>query len=264
MALFYETDMLSVYNDDILDVDLDYEFADLIVTSPPYNLDIAYESYGDELPYEEYMRFTSKWLERSYGWAKPDCRMCLNIPLDTNKGGQRSFYADVVCTAKLLGWNYQSTIVWNEQNISRRTAWGSWMSASAPYVIAPVEMIALFYKDTWKKENKKNRFTDIAREQFLEWTNGVWTFNGESAKRVGHPAPFPIELPFRCIKMFSFVGDTVLDPFLGSGTTILACNRAGRRGVGVDVDLGYCELARDRLLQSGVNQLEIDMLMPQS
>jgi site-specific DNA-methyltransferase (adenine-specific) len=84
----------------------------------------------------------------------------------------------------------------------------------------------------------------------MQWTNGVWTFKGESKKRVGHPAPFPIELPRRCIKLFSFVGDTVLDPFAGSGTTLLACRQTHRRGIGIEMDRGYCKLAAERLTAS--------------
>jgi site-specific DNA-methyltransferase (adenine-specific) len=82
----------------------------------------------------------------------------------------------------------------------------------------------------------------------MGWTNGVWTFNGESKKRIGHPAPFPIELPRRCIKLFSYTSDTVLDPFLGSGSTLLACMAEKRKGIGVDIDKQYCVLAKGRLL----------------
>ena len=83
----------------------------------------------------------------------------------------------------------------------------------------------------------------------MEWTNGVWNFNGESKKRVGHPAPFPVELPRRCIKLFSFVGDTILDPFLGSGSTLIACVQNKRKGIGIEIDAGYCEIAKKRLLK---------------
>jgi site-specific DNA-methyltransferase (adenine-specific) len=217
---------------------------DLIVTSPPYNLDMAYSQYKDEVTYEDYLCWTFRWIGRASRVLKEDGRMCLNIPLDTNKGGMRPFYADVVHEA-ICDFQYQSTIVWNEQNISRRTAWGSWMSASAPYVIAPVEMIVVLYKSQWKKLARGA--SDITREEFLEWTNGVWTFPGESAKRIGHPAPFPLELPRRCIKLFSYVGDVVCDPFMGSGTTLVAARELDREAVGVDVSEEYCNLARRRL-----------------
>jgi site-specific DNA-methyltransferase (adenine-specific) len=166
--------------------------------------------------------------------------------LTTNKGGQQSVCADITTIAKSVGWKYHSTIIWNEQNISRRTAWGSWLSASAPFVIAPVEVIVVLYKDVWKKTSGSG-VSDATRGEFMGWTNGVWSFNGESKKRVGHPAPFPVELPRRCIKLFSFVGDTVLDPFLGSGTTLLACFNTKRRGIGLEIGRGYCQLAVDRL-----------------
>jgi len=100
------------------------------------------------------------------------------------------------------------------------------------------------YKERWSKINKEK--SDIVRGEFIQWTNGVWTFNGESRK-IGHPAPFPIELPKRCIKLFSFVGDMVFDPFLGSGTTLLACQQTARRGIGIEVDKEYCRLAVERL-----------------
>ena len=222
---------------------------DLIVTSPPYGVDIRYATYDDAIPYDKYLNFTEKWLAKLLELAKPDGRLCLNIPLDKNRGGQQSTYADVTGLAKKVGWKYHSTVVWNEQNISRRTAWGSWMSASAPYVIAPVEMIVILYNEKWARVTKGK--SDISRNEFMEWTNGVWTFGGETRK-VGHPAPFPVELPKRCIKLFSYVGDTILDPFLGSGSTLIACLQSGRIGIGVDISEKYCELAVQRLSKYGL------------
>jgi site-specific DNA-methyltransferase (adenine-specific) len=221
---------------------------DLIVTSPPYNVEIQYASHDDKLLYKEYLEFSRKWLRKCHQWLKPDGRLCLNIPLDKNKGGQQSVGADLTTIAKRIGYRYHATIIWNEGNISRRTAWGSWMSASAPYVIAPVELIVVFCKKDWKKV-RTGAESDITRNEFMEWTNGLWTFSGESKKRVGHPAPYPVELPRRCIKLFSFVGDTVLDPFLGSGTTLVAASRNDRCAIGIEIDEGYCRVARDRLIK---------------
>jgi site-specific DNA-methyltransferase (adenine-specific) len=218
---------------------------DLIVTSPPYNVSIPYTSVRDDISYTEYLDFTRRWLEKAFSMMKPDGRMCLNIPLDKNLGGQQSVYADILGLAKERGWHYHATVIWNEQNISRRTAWGSWLSASAPYVIAPVETIAILYRENWKKLAPGT--SDITRDEFIAWTNGMWTFSGEKRRRANHPAPFPLELPTRCIKLFTYVGDTVLDPFMGSGTTLLACRNLGRRGIGVDIDPAYCEVAKKRL-----------------
>lgn len=221
------------------------ETVDLLITSPPYNVDIKYNSHKDTLTHSQYLEFSKKWLKKAYSLMKDDGRMCLNIPLDKNKGGQQSVYSDILQIAKMIGWKYHSTIIWNEGNISRRTAWGSWKSASAPYVIAPVEVIVILFKKDWKKLNKGE--STITRDEFIEWTNGVWTFSGESKKRIGHPAPYPIELPKRCIKLFSYKDDVVLDPFLGSGTTLLASIEEKRKGIGVEVDNDYCNLAIKRI-----------------
>lgn len=132
------------------------------------------------------------------------------------------------------------------------------MSARAPYVIAPVEMIVVLYKNKWRKKSGSG-ISDITKEEFIEWTNGVWSFSGESKKRVGHPAPFPIELPKRCIKLFSFVDDVILDPFLGSGTTLIACTLLNRKGIGIEIDEKYCEIAKKRLIEEGkIFQRKID------
>ena len=219
---------------------------DLIVTSPPYNVEIEYNSNDDGISYADYLGFTQKWLARCFDWLKDDGRLCLNVPLDKNKGGQQSVGADVTHIAKTIGYQYHSTIIWNEGNISRRTAWGSWMSASAPFVIAPVELIVVLYKTTWKKTSGSLE-SDISRDEFMAWTNGMWTFNGESKKKIGHPAPFPLELPRRCIKLFSYVGDTVLDPFMGSGSTLISALMNNRKAIGVDIDKAYCKLAKERI-----------------
>ena len=254
---YFESDSISIYNDDVLKMDaIKNDSIDLIVTSPPYGVDIEYENYDDSIPYHEYLEFTRKWLSACYDFTKHDGRLCLNIPLDKNKGGQQSVCADITTIAKNVGWKYHATIIWNEQNISRRTAWGSWLSASAPFVIAPVEVILVMYKRIWKKSRKGK--SDITRDEFIEWTNAMWNFSGESRNRIGHPAPFPIELPRRCIKLFSYVEDTVLDPFLGSGTTLIACYENRRKGVGVEINTEYCELAVRRLGRHGFFQKKLD------
>ncbi len=253
---YFEAENILIYNEDILKITaIPNNFVDLIVTSPPYNVDIHYNSHNDDLSYEDYLEFTRKWIKKCFDLTKSEGRFLLNIPLDKNKGGQKSVGAAITEIAKDIGWKYHSTIIWNEGNISRRTAWGSFMSASAPYVIAPVELILVLYKGNWKK-NSGSKMNDITKQEFMDWTNGIWTFAGQSKKGAGgHPAPFPIELPRRCIKLFSFVGDTVLDPFLGSGSTLIASYLHGRKGIGIEIDKKYCDIAVERLIREAkVNQ----------
>ena len=245
---FEEENATILYADTLTTRLIAEESIDLIVTSPPYNLDIDYKSCNDAQPYEEYLKFTKAWLKRCLKWLKNDGRMCLNIPLDKNKGGHQSVGPDIIEIAKKVGFKYHSTVIWNEGNISKSSAWGSWMSASCPYVIAPVELIVLLYKGEWKKRSGSKQ-SDITRNEFISWTNGVWTFRWESKRKVGHPAPFPVELPKRCIKLFSYVGDTVLDPFMGSGSTVIAAKQNNRHGIGIDFEIDYCQLAMERILK---------------
>ena len=246
--IFFKDKNFIIINDDILTTsEVSDNSIDLIVTSPPYNVDIKYNSSNDKLSYTEYLEFSKKWISRCFNFLKDDGRFCLNVPLDKNKDGQQSVGADLTVLAKSIGFHYHSTIIWNEGNISRRTAWGSWLSASAPYIIAPVELIIIFYKERWKKISGSG-ISDIKKNEFLEWTNGIWTFSGESKKKIGHPAPFPIELPRRCIKLFSFVGDIILDPFMGSGATVIAAILNNRQAVGIEIDKEYCELAKKRII----------------
>lgn len=257
--LFYDTGPLKIYNDDCTKVpELKDGSVDLIITSPPYNVDLNYNSYKDSSSYAEYMEFNRRWLTRMLELGKDDARFCLNVPLDKHKSGHQSSYADITVLAQEVGWKYQTTIIWNKSNISKRTAWGSWKSASAPNVIAPVEVLVVFYKNSWKKLNPGD--STITGQEFQDYTNGMWTFNGETNQGgwgrtwsesnlggVNHPAPFPVELPMRCIKLFSYESDVVLDPFLGTGTTLAACALTRRKGVGIELDVKYCEASKTRL-----------------
>jgi site-specific DNA-methyltransferase (adenine-specific) len=148
--VFYQNGEILILNNDIFTTRaIKRGSIDLVITSPPYNVDIPYNSHDDRGSYEDYLHFSEAWMRRCHAWLREDGRFCLNIPLDKNKGGQQSVGADLTAIAKKTGFSYHSTIVWNEGNISRRTAWGSWLSASAPYVIAPVELIVVLYKESW-------------------------------------------------------------------------------------------------------------------
>ena len=243
---YYRDERVTIYQADSTHLAvLDRDSVDVTITSPPYNLDVSYNGYEDAIPYDRYLDWVGLWASSLFRVSRPGGRACINIPLDSNKGGKRAVYADYVRIFREAGWQYQTTIVWNEQNISRRTAWGSWLSPSAPFVTAPVEMIPVFYKEHWRRP-RGERQTDIERDEFLAWTLGVWEFPGENPNKVGHPAPFPLELPRRLIKLYSYVDDVILDPFLGSGTTTIAAKLLGRRCFGVEVDEKYCQTAAER------------------
>ena len=220
---------------------------DLIVTSPPYNVGKSYsgDAADDAIDYQQYLRFSKKWLANCLYWARTTGRLCINASIDKNKNGKQPLAADLTTLAMQVGWQYHATILWNEGNISRRTAWGSWKSASAPHVIAPVEVIIVLYKDAWKRQRQGT--SDISGEDFKNWVLGIWNFNGASGKRIGHPAPFPRELPKRCIKLFSFVDDTVLDPFCGSGTTMIEAINNHRIAWGIEIEEQYCQLSVQRI-----------------
>ncbi len=237
---------MDIINADCLDTRLiESESIDLTITSPPYNISMDYNSNDDNMTYGDYLLFTEKWLKNVYTWTKHTGRLCVNIAVDKNKNGKQSIASDVLQIAKEIDWRYRHTIIWCKQKISKRTAWGSWMSASAPCITTPAELIIVFYKNEWKKSHKRE--SDMTRDEFLLWTNGIWKFNEESAKRIGHPAPYPPQLPYRCVKLFSYKGDTILDPFLGSGTTAVVAKELERKYKGIEIDTEYCNLANKRI-----------------
>jgi len=131
--------------------------------------------------------------------------------------------------------------------ISPSTAWGSWLSAANPTLRDIHEYILVFSKGSFSRKNPRKRKSTISRDEFLEYTKSVWTFPAESAQKVGHPAPFPVELPYRLIQLYTFEGEVILDPFIGSGQTAIAALSVGRHYVGYDVDPEYVRLARRRI-----------------
>lgn len=146
-----------------------------------------------------------------------------------------------------IGFSMRGEIIWNKaSSASPSTAWGSWLSAANPILRDIHEYILIFSKGTYSRESK-NKENTISKEQFLEWTKSIWTMNAESARKVGHPAPFPEELPNRLIQLYSLKDDVVLDPFMGSGTTGLAALKCERRFVGYDIKEEYVKLANNRI-----------------
>jgi site-specific DNA-methyltransferase (adenine-specific) len=146
-----------------------------------------------------------------------------------------------------IGYNMRGEIIWNKAaSASPSTAWGSWQSAANPILRDIHEYILVFSKGDYKRE-KGGKENSISKEQFMEWTKSIWTMNAESARRIGHPAPFPEELPNRLIQLYSFKGDIILDPFMGSGTTAVSAIKSERKFVGYDISQKYIDLAEKRL-----------------
>jgi site-specific DNA-methyltransferase (adenine-specific) len=150
-----------------------------------------------------------------------------------------------------LGYLMRGEIIWNKAaSASPSTAWGSWKSAANPTLRDVHEYILVFSKGTYKRHNQALKKSTISREEFLEFSKSMWTFPAESAVKVGHPAPFPVELPYRLIQLYSFDGDVILDPFMGSGQTALAAIKTGRHYVGYEINPEYIDLAQSRITEA--------------
>jgi site-specific DNA-methyltransferase (adenine-specific) len=217
----------------------------LMVTSPPYN---ARKDYDDDLTLGEYLALLEKVFRETYRVLVPGGRACINIA----NLGRKPYIPLNALIAQLMieiGFLMRGEIIWDKgSSVGSSTAWGSWMSASNPTLRDVHEYILVFSKGRFKRE-REDREPTIERDEFLEFTKSVWQFPTESASRVGHPAPFPVELPRRLIQLYTFDEETVLDPFMGSGTTAIAALESGRHYVGYEVDQDYAQLARQRLAE---------------
>lgn len=214
-----------------------HDSIDLIVTSPPYNLGINYgDMVNDSLPYEKYIENLVYMFEDMYRILKPDGRICVNSYLSYGTAKARyTPISDINTICNEIGFKHHAIIVWDERTVCKKSAFGSFKSASSPYISSPVEGILVMYKNQWKKLNRG--ISDITGKEFSAWTLGRWTMTPD--RKSEHPAPFPVELPLRCIKLLSYVGDVIFDPFLGSGTTIKAATMCNRIGLGVEINPEY-------------------------
>jgi modification methylase len=217
----------------------------LMVTSPPYN---TLKDYDQDLSLPEYLLFLKRVWQETYRVLVPGGRACINVA----SLGRRPYlpiHSFIIEQMLEIGFFMRGEIIWNKgPSSSSSTAWGSWMSAANPVLRDVHEYILVFSKDTFSRIAKGKEST-ISREEFLEWTKSVWFFPAVSAKKIGHPAPYPEDLPHRLIQLFTFKGDIVLDPFVGSGTTCVAAALADRKYVGYDTNEEYLEIARRRLTQ---------------
>lgn len=217
----------------------------LMVTSPPYNVG---KDYDEDLTLDEYLAFLQRvWAEVGRVLV-PGGRACINI---ANLGRKPYIPLNAFIARQMFELDFlmRGEIIWDKgASASASTAWGSWRSPANPTLRDVHEYILVFSKGSFGRSRPADRQATIERDEFLEFTKSVWNFPAESARKVGHPAPFPIELPRRLIQLYTFDGEVVLDPFMGSGQTALAAVQAGRHYVGYEVDPAYVQLAEKRLL----------------
>jgi site-specific DNA-methyltransferase (adenine-specific) len=220
----------------------------LIVTSPPYNVG---KDYDADLTLPEYLVFLERVWAEVFRLLVPGGRACVNI---ANLGRKPYIPLDAWITQSMLrlGYLMRGEIIWNKAaSASSSTAWGSWKSATNPTLRDVHEYILVFSKGTFKRQNVQPRESTISKEEFLEFTKSVWTFPAEPASKIGHPAPFPVELPYRLVQLYSFKDEVVLDPFMGSGQTALAALKTGRHYVGYEINPQYAALAEARIQGCG-------------
>ena len=235
-----------IINADCMDIlkQLPDKCIDLVITSPPYNLDISYNSYEDNRPYDEYLDFCRHWIRECHRVLVDGGRIAINIPLETNLNGKSFISGDYMQILKNEGMIETAFILWDKQNVTSRTAWGSFCSPSNPNIIQPMECVLVYSKKTRKKDGDADMI-DMDKQFFIKNTLGVWPIQPEKDR--SHPAPFPIDLPKRIAQMFSYRNDLVLDPFSGSGTTAIACHKLKRRFICIEKDKDYWEASVKRL-----------------
>tara|TARA_B100000925_G_C21968998_1_gene456932 strand:+ start:392 stop:1222 length:831 start_codon:yes stop_codon:yes gene_type:complete len=238
-----------IINGDSRNLPLPDNCVHLVVTSPPYN---ASKAYDDDLTLTDYLNLLHDVFKECYRVLTPGGRMVVNV---ANLG--RKPYIPLSSHVNLImheiGFMHRGEVIWDKSaSAGSSCAWGSFQSASNPCLRDIHEYMLMFSKGDYKlprtkSERSEGRIDTISKDDFIKQTKSIWSFSTESARRVNHPAPFPVELPNRCIEMFTFLGDVVLDPFLGSGTTAVAAKQLGRIYVGCDISEEYCSISERRL-----------------
>ncbi len=215
----------------------------LMITSPPYNVT---KEYDNNLSLKEYVDLLNRVWKETYRVLVPGGRACINVA-NLGRKPYIPLHSYILEVMQDIGFLMRGEIIWNKaSSASPSTAWGTWLSAANPVLRDVHEYILIFSKETFSRKRKGKEAT-IKKEEFLEWTKSVWTFPAVSAKQIGHPAPFPEELPHRLIQLYTFKDDVVLDPFVGSGTACLSAIKDKRNYVGYDIDPEYIKLAEKRI-----------------
>ncbi len=216
----------------------------LMVTSPPYNVGKLYDK---EMSLAEYREFLSFVWKEVYRVLVPGGRACINIA-NLGRKPYIPMHTFVIEDMIKLGFLMRGEVIWDKgATASSSVAWGTYLSAKNPVLRDSHEYILIFSKQTFTRGIKENMKSTMSKEEFIEYTKSVWSFGAESATKIGHPAPFPVELPNRCIKLYTFENEVVLDPFMGSGTTAVSALMLNRHFVGYEIDPEYVKLANKRI-----------------
>lgn len=225
--------------------EMDDESVDIVLTSPPYNYGVEYDTHDDGRDADEYLEQILAVFVECKRVLKSGGRLIINI----QPNYKQYFPTHHKITQRMIGEGmiWRGEIIWLKNNLRKLTAWGSWKSPSCPYLSYPFEFIEVFSKDTLKHPGNKEDI-DITKDEFIKYVNGHWSMAPETKmKNYGHPAMFPEELVERCLKLFSYIGDVVLDPFNGAGTTTYVAHKLGRKYIGIDMSKSYCETAELRI-----------------
>lgn len=223
------------------------ESVHLMITSPPYNVG---KEYDEDLSLDEYLNLLTSVFGETYKKLVPGGRACINIA-NIGRKPYIPLHAMVIEIMLDLGFLMRGEIIWDKSaSAGGSCAWGSWMSASNPVLRDYHEYILVFSKLSYSKNKAQKKRDTIERDDFIQWTKSLWTFPAVNAKKIGHPAPFPVELPHRLINLYSYEGDVVLDPFCGSGTTCIAALKNNRNYIAYEINPEYVSLSQNRIEKS--------------